>query len=248
MRSSIARHPLRPLLIVATLIAGCAKRSVLPTYPARLDEASLLRVLAERADAVKTISAQGTIRFTKPDGESVRLDVALASQPPEWIRLRAWKFSQAVFDLTITPDGAWLVAPRDDGKRRGDILAAGRRSEEFAKAWSLFTMFDDADLQAEVRGSELIVRRSRPDEPMIVCRVARHTLTPRRYELMDDDGEVRFSLDLSRYEMFKGIPWPQRAIATSPAGEVLLELREIELNGELPPQAFTPPPRAERLP
>jgi len=32
-------------------------------------------------------------------------------KPPDSARLRAYKFSHAVFDMTLTPDGLWLLGP-----------------------------------------------------------------------------------------------------------------------------------------
>jgi hypothetical protein len=53
---------------------------------------------------------------------------------------------------------------------------------------------------------------------------------------------------LDHYEEFSGILWPRRIVAISEAGTVAVDLTDIELNGELPPLAFKPPKRAEKLP
>ena len=104
---------------VAIVLTGCAARQQvdanLPTY-GRLDHAAALRVLAERAQSVRSVSAQAALTLTRADGQSVQLDGAVAMAPPGRVRLRAWKFNQAVFDLTLTPEGLWVLTPDDPGR------------------------------------------------------------------------------------------------------------------------------------
>ncbi len=234
------------LLLPLLLMGGCAHQPPLPTYPGLTDSAAL-NILAQRGRSVQALSGQGSLELIQPDGQSVRLEAALAMRLPNQMRLRAWKFSQAVLDLTITPQGVWIVAPRAQG-RREQILSAGARAAEFAKAWSLFTLFDRPGVTTSDQDGQLVVRQSAPGEPAILCHVDRRTLTPRRYDILDDTGKVRFTLRLDRYRNFNGIVWPQRMKATGPHGTILLTLRDLELNGDIPAAAFTPPPRAERLP
>ena len=85
-------------------------------------------------------------------------------------------------------------------------------------------------------------------EPAVVCEVDRRTLTPRKYSVLDDRGATRFSLTMDRYRQFGDVVWPMRMVAVSEGGMVEVELREAEVNPELPAAAFTPPRRAEKLP
>jgi hypothetical protein len=118
--------------LLIALIAGCSNpRENLPTHP-RLSAEDTRAALAARSAAVKTVSAQGTITLTRPDGQSVRFDGAMAIRPPDHTRLRAWKFGQAIFDLTVTPDGVWMIAPQDSD-RRDEIKRAGRDRRRFRK-------------------------------------------------------------------------------------------------------------------
>ena len=109
-------------------LAGCAARrpveSNLPTY-GRLDPAAALRMLAERSASVRSVSAQAGLTLTRADGQSVNLDGAVVMAPPGRVRLRAWKFNQAIFDLTLTPDGLWVLTP-DDPARRANSTTNGR--------------------------------------------------------------------------------------------------------------------------
>lgn len=237
------------LLCAGGLACGCGCRQErLPSY-ARSDEQTALAIVAQRARQVRTVSGSGTLELTRPNGESVRLDLALAIQPPERARLRAWKFGQAVFDLTITPDGLWLQSPKDS-PQAPRIKSAGTSAAQVARAWSLLGggFFDEPDLVARNEGDDLVLRRTRAGEPAVVCRIHRDTLTPRRYEMLDDAGRRRFSLALDQYDIVQGIAWPRRITAVSEAGRVVVELSDVMLNDELAPGAFNPPRRAEKLP
>jgi outer membrane lipoprotein-sorting protein len=214
-----------------------------------MDAASSLRVLAERARQVQTLSGEGLITLTRPDGESVRLDAAIAMRPPERARLRAWKFGRAIFDLTVAPDGVWVVTP-DDPKRQEQIRSAGVGAGRLARAWSVLSggFFDAPGLTTQVTDARLRLRREAAGEPVVLCEVDRRTLTPRRYSMLDDRGVTRFTLTLDRYQTFGSAVWPTKLVATSDGGTVEVDLRQVDVNPELPPAAFTPPRRAERLP
>jgi hypothetical protein len=130
------------------------------------------------------------------------------------------------------------------------MRSAGINAGELARTWSLLAggFFDRPNLQMEDRGSMLLIRDIRPDGSVLICQADRPTLTPRRYTLVDPRGISRFTLELDRYEIIGGIPWPKRLRALSDAGRIDVELRDVELNGELPEGAFVPPRRAEKLP
>jgi outer membrane lipoprotein-sorting protein len=239
------------LLVLGLTSTGCAPKEqpeTLPHYPLS-DATETLHQLADRAKRVHSLNAQGLITLTKPDGDSVRLDGLIVMAPPDRSRLRATKFDRVVFDLTVTPDGVWMIAP-DDPKRKEQIQKAGAGAAKLAKTWSLLTggFFDSPNLHAEEHGDRLTVRRQTPGEPTVICDVDRPTLTPRRYSLLDDHGVQRFSMTLDHYRQFGDIAWPMRLTAVSEGGTVVVELRDVEVNPELPTGAFTPPRRAERLP
>jgi outer membrane lipoprotein-sorting protein len=231
------------------LTAGCAGRrptELLPTYP-RLDDAAALKVLAERAAAVKSLSAQCNITLTRPAGDSVRLDGAVVMAPPDRLRMRAWKFNQAIFDLTLTPEGLWVMTP-DDPARREKVLPAGLSAARFGREWALLNgqFFTHPDLTLGGNDRWLTVSRTLDDGRKVVCRIDRPTLTPRRYVMSDPQGVVRFELTLSDYHLVNNIPWPQKTRAVSDEGTIDLRLKEVELNQDLAPSAFKPPRRAEK--
>ncbi|MDB5293662.1 MAG: hypothetical protein JWL69_4903 [Phycisphaerales bacterium] len=235
-------------LSLPLLLIGCTPAEKLPTYP-WTDARGALHVLAERARSVHTASAECALTLTRPDGESVRLDGALVMKPPGSVRLRAWKFNQAVFDLTLTPDGLWVLTP-DDPERRDKILPASVNAGKMARAWALFSgeFFASADLIVHDTGGARFQVERTIDGQRVVCEVERATLTPRRYTMLDSAGAPRFTLTAERYEEISGIVWPVRLNAVSDSGRILIELHDVELNGELAPGAFTAPKRAQRVP
>ena len=245
-------RPIPLLFLTATIAAGCAARprpeANLPTF-GNVDHAAALRILDERARAVKALSARALLTLTRPDGQTVRLDGAVVMAPPDRLRLRAWKFNQAIFDLTLTPEGLWVVAP-DDPSRRQKVLPASLSAAQLGREWALLSgsFFGGAGLAVGDAGGRLAVSKTLEDGRTVVCDVDRRTLTPRRYRMFDPAGRARFTLTLGDYGVFNGIAWPTRLDARSDDGRISIRLNDVELNGELAPNAFKPPRRAERQP
>ena len=229
--------------LIAFLFVGCGHEN-LPTYPL-MDATHSLAALAHRFGQVKSISGSGSLDLEQPDGQRIRLDLAAALSPPDQARLRAWKFGQAVFDLTIHADGVWLEARKTDRAIPPEVTA-----NRIAQIWRLLggSLFSDPHVVATVEANELRLVRRAGNEPELICLIDRETLTPRLYQLLDDKGLPRFSLKLDRYKIFNGLPWPTRLIAQSDTGRIIVEFREIDLNTDLPAGAFVPPRRAEKLP
>jgi hypothetical protein len=235
------------LLVVLVMLVGCEVRERIPTYPL-MPAAQTFEQLRTRSAGVQTVSGEGSLRMTRPDGQSIGLDAAVVLRPPEQARVRAWKFGRAVFDLTASPEGVYVVAPKESSQRE-QILSAGSRAATMIRDWLKLTTgaFDANELQE--RGNELVATRAEADGGRLVCVIDRRTITARSFKLVDANGRERFSLKLDRYAESNGRVWPRRIEAKSEeGGELRFELREVEINGELPAGAFRPPPRAQRLP
>src|SRR4051812_32284917 len=147
------------LLLAAFLAGGCApKGPPLPTYPLMATDETTRR-LAEQSHAVHTVTGEGLLTLNRPDGQSVRLDAAVVMQPPGKVRLRAWKFGQAVFDLTMNDAGVYLITP-EDSSRKEQIKSAGVSAAKLARTWSLLSggFFDQPGV-ATVTGDTLQIRR-----------------------------------------------------------------------------------------
>ena len=236
MRVSVA-------LMLLALAAGCGQRESIPTYP-DMSVADSVKVISERSAKIKDISGEGAVTLTDPKGQSVRLDAACVFAPPDRARIRAWKFGQAVLDLTITPDAIYIFLPRKEGPGEqlrsalGDTSRAVR--EWLALLAPVFTGSNDVVVES---GSQLIVTT----ENSLVIHIDRKTLTTRKYVAVDEHGRERLSLTLSQYRAIEDIVWPMRIEAKSDSGLVRIDMRGVELN-VAPPNAFKPPARAGRLP
>jgi hypothetical protein len=235
-------------LLVLPFLPGCAPHHDLPAVHFR-DDHDAMRILAERAGAVKTVSSQGTITLVRADGESVRLDMAMVRAGREKLRLRAWKLGRAVFDLTMNGGDVWLLTP-DDASLKDKAHSAGLGAKKLAENINLLNgdLFYRSDASVADAGS--LLRVSAPQgENIVRCDVDRRTVVPLKYVLNDPSGVARFTLELSDYRLEGGgIPLPFRMKATSDRGTIDVAVSEVEVNGELAEGAFVPPKRAEKLP
>jgi outer membrane lipoprotein-sorting protein len=241
------------LLLLALAVVGCASRNAndadkLPAVEWR-DQQEALDILARRADAIETVTSEGLITLTRPDGESVRFDLAMVRHKSDGVRLRAWKLGRAVFDLTMTPEGVWLLTP-DDPSLKQKVRTAGVSARQLVETWKTFNgeLFRARDGKLTEAGKNLIYTTKQRDAVTVRCEIDRRSLTPRRYLMCDDKGVTRFTLDVSDYRDIAGQLFPHRYVATSSEGKILITLREVELNTELAPNALRPPRRAEKLP
>ena len=228
------------------VVVGCQTEQI-PTYPP-MPSSPAMKILADRSHAIRTISSEALLTLTRDNGDTVRLDAAIVLEPPHRARLRAYKFSRAVFDMTLTPEGIWLISPQE-GNRRKEILAAGANTGNLTREWlRLMTgEFDAPGITVVETSDQLWLKQPCEDGTTLICQIDRKTLTPRRYTLTDSKGVERFTLTLDRYAEFSGIVWPRRIEAKSETGNVLIELHDVEINGTLPPAAFKPPARAEKI-
>ena len=231
-------------------VIGCASSNEsLPKYP-RMSEAESIRAIASRAKKTNSVTSEGLITLRDSAGQTVRLDCVIVMRLPNELRLRAWKFGQAVFDLTLTSQGAWLIAP-DDPERKAQVQTAGVSAAKLARTWSVLAggFFDDPNVKVvKSSGRRLDVSKVDENGLTISCEIDRPTLTPRKYRMIDEKGTTRFTLTLDHYAQFGDNVWPRRVVAISDRGEIDIDLKSIEINGEIPEQAFKPPKRAEKLP
>ena len=257
-----------PVFCLAAALGGCGYPPPATYGPMTAIEARA--VLSQRAGRVQTVSApDAEVVMTRPDGQSIRLDTILVMRPPDWMHLHAEKFGQAVFDLTITPAGVWLMQPPPDAPSAAEKTPAPTSGpfdrpgvgRQLSAMWGLLTggLFGAeaswAD-QAIDRGSGFEYRHVQSDGMTIVCQVDKRTITPSMYRLYDADGAERFTLELDKYVSIDGIAWPMKIVARqldsgadpASAGTIEVDFGTVELNAALADGAFTPPRRARKLP
>ena len=236
----------RGALVSIPIFTGCA---ALPTHR-WVDPETALSTMEERAAQIKTLSGPGDLALTNERGETVRLEAALAARFPRHMRLRAWKLGHVALDITLTPQGLWVMAGRDPVA--GSELVGGLDAGRFMEAWAIATggLFGRRDLSVEDAGGEEFAVVC-PDERegnrwMIRCLVERSTLTPRTVLVQDSAGIVHYTMVLDRYRSFDGLVWPTRMTGSSEHGSFVLEMAHPEFNEALAPAAFKPPPSAVR--
>lgn len=230
-------------LAVIVALGGCT--AALPTYPGMSDDAAL-GLIAERLESVRAVSAVADISLTGPDGRRVRLDGAFIAMPPDRARLRAWKFGTPVLDLTVLPQGVWVYSPDTPGRAGGHDLSR-IPAASIAPALELLSAayFRRArPLAGASTGRTIVVVGPALGSEEVRCEIDRATLTPRRFLVASGHGELL----LDKYAKVGAIVWPHVIHFRGEEGEILVRLDELELNIELPGEAFTPPGRARLLP
>lgn len=257
--------------VLLICLVGCRStpKENAPTFPILSIEESR-QVLAKRARHTHNLMAEGTVTLVNADGKDVRLDAAVVLELPERARIRAYKLGQAVFDLTMTREFVYLYAPRADGK--SDIEKAGSNAGEMARWWlrQMKTFFDRPDLSWDEGASKLTATGTDREGRTITAVIDRKTLTVREFLIPDTKGVV-FTMKLSGYQVFNNtlgfeqdwpkygqvtpdaippreIAWPTHIEAISKSGTIIIDLHDVELNTQLPKEAFEPPQRATRLP
>lgn len=235
------------LLLASAILNGCASSPPLPAYPA-ISDTDALATIAERQATVRSISAECDLDLTDAQGQRVSLDGVLVAEPPGSVRLRAWKFGHAVFDLTLKDGKGWVVLP-DEGPAAGKMDINKMPAQRVGDALDLLgaSFFRTARPAGGDRVT-LIARGSALGSDDVTCEIDRLTLTPRRFVVGAEGGTLSSELLLDSYALVVGGVWPMRMRLRSPSGEVVVTVREVELNGEVPAGAFTPPQRAKALP
>jgi outer membrane lipoprotein-sorting protein len=235
-------------LLILFPMSGCHTPDPIPTYPPAAKGESFDRMQARLAD-VRDISGEGEITLVDVIGNSVRFDAAFALAPPDRARVRAWKLSQAVLDLTVTRDGAWLFLPKRDDQHADQLRAAAGDASRALHEWlALLSSRPDAGADAvRTTGDQFVVTRHNADGSRITSVIDRATLTARQYTIYDRAGMPRFSLSMEQYRVVGSTVWPTRIEAAASNGKFIIELRDLAIN-QAPPLAFQPPARAERLP
>ena len=159
------------------------------------------------------LSTHAELKLVRGDGQVIHLDALMVMARPDRLRLRAWKMGQAVFDLTLRPDGLWVETPGDPSRAK-EVIPAAVGAAEFARQFLWFTggfFTEPGPIDSRLEGDKLHLQRVTDSGSMIFCEVDRATLTPRRFQLLEGKGgkaPVQFTLEMTGYQDFKGIVWP----------------------------------------
>ncbi len=235
------------VILLLTSIIGCKAnpQENIPRYRP-MDVQASLQAMRDRSAAVRDISGEGAVTLTDEKGGSVRLDAAFVFAPPDRARVRTYKFSQAVLDLTVKPDGLWLFIPRQDD-RASQLRDAAGNTGQAVRQWLALLAGQEVQQGDDVKivGDRIHITR-KTDGLTTRSEIDRATLTARRFAVVDSAGVEQFTLTLSDYRVLEPTVWPGKIIAVSPTGTIVIESRNVEAN-VAPAAAFNPPARAERL-
>lgn len=226
----------------ALAICGCGPR--LPVYPWRGHDLAL-RTIVHRAELLETLTAECRLILTRPDGTSTQLDGALVARMPGYFRLRAWKLSQPVFDVTLTPQGLWIFAADLTG---GDPLRS-LPAERIVDAWSILSagIVDPSwDPLPDLDSRRFRVGKDVSSDAPANCAIERSTFTIRECEFVAGENAAKLALRMDRYKVIDGHVWPLRIDLLSDHGQVTLLLDDVSINEEVSEVAFQPPRRAIR--
>ncbi|MEK6703180.1 MAG: hypothetical protein AABZ53_13015 [Planctomycetota bacterium] len=226
------------------LLGGCAAN--LPTYPP-MSDADALGAISARLHSVRSISASADLSLTNAAGQTVSLDGAFVARPPERARLRAWKFGSPVLDLTILPEGVWAFEVSRDNSTSTDMSKLPAQGVSRSIEMLSGAYFDRArPVPQASTSSTLVVVGPAFGREEVRCEIDRSTLTPRRFWLHGAGQKLEIVLDA--YVMVGEIAWARRMVFGAQDGTIEIRLGDIELNAEIPQNAFVPPGRAARLP
>lgn len=233
--------------IAAILVAGGGCASPPPRY-AWQDTPTAIRTMSARDGAIQTFSAACRILLESESGR-IELTGALVAQPPNRFRLRAWKFSQAVFDITLNEDGLFVL----DKSRPSEASEKLQRIDpaRFIESISWLPGFEhDAAWQIGAgTDDEFTITRPLPDQGSAVeCIVDKDTLVRKRCVYRDAGGHIIQSLDFDAYTLLGDTVWPMRIEGRGESGSFVLLFDRIDLNLELAVRAFDPPRRAVKQP
>jgi len=236
---------------VAVLLAGPGCRSALPTFSAMSGQEALA-VMRERNAAIVCISSPCRVVLADEKGRSVALDGALVAARDGHLRLRAWKLSRAVFDLILTPDGAWLWESDSrevDGASRlhqETTWANGRLADYFDAFWAITVGdFDQSWQLVEARPGELQILKRHADGTSLECSIEGRTLT---VSSCRDSGDMSTAyIRLSGHRRFGAMVIPTSIDAHAAGHQFTVYLDDPVLDEEPAPQAFVPPSGAVSL-
>lgn len=243
------RFPARVVIaFAALLLTGCAGR--LPEYRyGSSDDA--LRVMSERDGAIRSVRASFRLLLWSPEGR-VSLDGALVAEPPKRLRLRTWKLTQAVFDVTVNENGAFVLdrrpsrAPTDARSADPSIDLAS-----FADALTALPGFG-GDAAWTVRedatsGSFTAYRDVGDSDALVECAIDAKTLTRRECRLRSGGVDVQ-TLRFDQYRLSEGgMPWPWVVRGRGTRGTFEIRFDDVTFDELLPAAAFRPPRAARRV-
>ncbi|MCO6437621.1 MAG: hypothetical protein J5J06_11075 [Phycisphaerae bacterium] len=244
---STRTHYERYLWAVVTAVSCAGCQSSLPRY-AFDNPAEVLMAMEARSSQIASFSARCRVLLASGDGD-VQLTGLVIAEPPGRLRLRTWKLSRTVFDLTLNEDGAYLFS--SGGERHGPDESELTRKQILGALRFLPGFMQQGAWRAR-RGltpdTYALISQLPDANALVQCAVDGATLTEQRCDYLDDRNQAEMSLAFYDYRLVDGIAWPGRITGHGARGSFEIRFDSVEVNVEHPDGAFVPSRRAKKLP
>ena len=197
------------------------------------------RVIIERREQVQSVQAECEIRIYPQDkpGESHGFDGAVVFEAPDRYRLRAWKLTQTLFDLTVDEQGTWVMVSNELTQRLPDAEADLVKLADRLGLLLRGPDFSTAEFAGHIGGP----LRAQWDRGS--AEINPVTLTPTSYYFDPGEGAAPISVTTT-YGSYGDRLWYHRVIVLGEFGSIDLTFRNVKINEPLNPRAFRPPRRA----
>jgi outer membrane lipoprotein-sorting protein len=242
---------IRVALLLALFGTGCARHSCdhferdLPVHAdATTDMAR--KTVVDNLAAVKTIESTCTIRLIRADGKEIQLEGAIVAKPPSHFRLQMWKLGRTVFDLTITPDGVWMLKSKKMNAGAQPGISGSANWQGLSRGWESLSesFFNNAQV---TQTNDLFEFVQKHEKATITCTVDDRKLVVRTVTILNKQNQTSHTLSMNCYRLLDDVAWPARLSIASDGNEIIITSRDLTLNEELAEAAFWPPRKATQI-
>lgn len=227
------------LIALLTFLPGC--HSSLPEYELMSAQDSQ-RLMANQFRSINLVRIVGRLTLTSKGGRHTSADFATVLDHTR-IKMRLWKFNVVVYDLTATDEGTWVFDALKNHESSIDI-----DSGDMLQAWHLLigSFFLDTTAREHEINEPTITYELRRDSESIQCVIDRRRLVARMYTISRDSQDA-LSMELTRYRMTNGMPWPTRMTLRGPDGLIQIRLSDVSFPEIDAAAIFVPSTRSERI-
>ncbi|HHT9134998.1 MAG TPA: LolA family protein [Candidatus Avalokitesvara rifleensis] len=238
------------LLIVATLLIGCAAVEYVPSGPPKVLTVQEVRDgVTSNSKKISTLKAKAKITFMSSDlKDPLNCTGYIRLERPKRLRIICSKLFSTIFDVVSNGNEFWLYVPKEKklyhGRSDQDIRYLGLRfsPNEIAGILENGEVFRDSTVTSfEVHPEHWHIELTNPQElTQHHLVVDRYNINLVRYETYNPDGTLRMKALFDDFEDVDGCHVPKRIEVYWPRGNtsLIIQLTDISLNEELNPDIF----------
>ncbi len=228
------------------LAGGCMH--ALPHYTWH-DTNTALSTMTARDNRIQTISTTFSLLLQSGKGQ-IELKGAIVARPPNHFRLRVWKLTRTVMDVTLNKDGLFVFTA--DRKDKSASPTDKLTHERLIEALSMLPGFGDMTTwkigASTNQHGFALNKNTRLDHATLTCTVDKSTLTTSTCTYFDEQSKVRQVLTLDAYRPIHNIVWPMHVKGSGDGGDFEIHFSRVDINEELSKRAFVPSRRAKKQP